>query len=195
MNNTSTENSPEHSQRRKMVRPWIFGALFVWALTGAVALSTLSSRATSPAPKAAQEPVVAAAPNSALPDASDTLVPIPASGGKIAWEGSFESAMQRARVEKKPIMVNFYTDWCGWCKELDSKVFPDETVVSESKNWVSVKINAEKRPDVAGAYGVTGFPTTIFAQGSGKPVEVLSGFAPPAEFVAAMRAAREKSAL
>ncbi len=102
--------------------------------------------------------------------------------------------MQRARVENKPIMIDFYTDWCGWCKELDRQVFPDKAVVSESQNWVSIRINAEKRPDVAGAYGVTGYPTIVFAQGSGKPLDILAGFAPPVEFAATMRAAREKLA-
>src|SRR5688500_18181771 len=38
----------------------------------------------------------------------------------IAWEPSFEAALDRARITNKPILVNFYTDWCPHCKEMDN---------------------------------------------------------------------------
>ncbi len=184
MQNTPQHNAPNRPERSRAARPWLFGGLFVWALVGAVGIAANSSRTIPPVSTSKPAPVAGAS----------GLAPIEATNQKIAWEDSFEGAMQRARAEKKPIMVSFYTDWCGWCKELDRQVFPDQSVVSESKNWVSIKINAEKRPDVAGAYGVTGYPTIIFAQSSGKPLDVLSGFAPPAEFMAKMQSARGKLA-
>jgi thiol:disulfide interchange protein len=171
----------------------LYGALFVWALTSAVALAAYSARPTPSATLVAASPGSSHTemPDAPLPASTDTAK-VGAAPTKIVWEQTFEAAMQKARTEGKPIMVNFYTDWCGWCKELDRQVFPDKTVVAESANWVSIKINAEKRPDVAGAYGVTGYPTIVFAQSSGKPLDVLAGFAPPKDFVATMVAARAK---
>ncbi|HEX9997766.1 MAG TPA: thioredoxin fold domain-containing protein [Abditibacterium sp.] len=171
---------------KKSSRPWLLGAMFVWALTSAVAFTAYSSR-----PQASNSNEVQLVPIDAQKGASGAAS-IGAAASEIVWEKNFESAMQRARAEKKPLMIDFYTDWCGWCKELDKQVFPDQNVVSESANWVSIKINGEKRPDVATAYGVTGYPTVIFAESGGKPLEVLPGFAPPADFVTTMRAARAK---
>ena len=179
--------------RKDAARPWLFGALFVWTLTGAVAWAAYSSRAVPVSPAVLR------------PDLREIKAPVTQKSttveGKsantkkvegIVWEPTFEGAMQRARTENLPLMIDFYTDWCGWCKELDRQVFPAKAVVEESKKWVSIRINAEKRPDVAGAYGVTGYPTIIFAQKNGVPLSTLPGFAPVPEFVAAMKAAHAK---
>lgn len=170
-------------------RPWIFGALFVWALTGAVAFAAYSSRET---PRSNLTLVPEEAPPAPQITAEVKSAGAPAKSDGIVWEANFESAMQRARVENKPIFIDFYTDWCGVCKTLDREVLPDEAVVSESRNWISIKINAEKRPDVASAYGVTGYPTLVFAAKSGKPLSILPGMAPAPEFVKIMKEARAK---
>ncbi len=184
----------QNHSRPSAVRPWIFGALFVWALPGAVAFAAYSSRETprSELTLAPETPEVA--PNAAKVAAQEPSrqEPSQTDGKSIVWEANFESAMQRARVENKPIFIDFYTDWCGVCKTFDKEVLPDKTVISESRNWVSIKINAEQRPDVAGAYGVTGYPTLVFAAKSGKPLSILPGMAPAPEFVKIMKEARAK---
>lgn len=168
--------------------------MFIWALIGAVAYTSYSSRLETPAKTTGPEPQTAADPFASLEASKAAAManPKPVSTTEIAWEESFEAAMQRARVEKKPIMIDFYTDWCGVCKQMDKDVFPQKSVIAETSNWVTVKINAEKRPDVAAAYGVTGYPTFVFAHGSGKPMGILPGYAPASEFISIMRKAHTK---
>jgi thiol-disulfide isomerase/thioredoxin len=208
-------------QSKRKARPWLFGGLFVWALIGAVAVTAMSSR-PAPVSKQAgaadhdheaaghtaadHDPItgqlklpVQSSPLAAAEKTVANKVAVPevaaartAKVGQITWENSFEEAMQRARIEKKPLMIDFYTDWCSWCKELDAKVYPDKTVVKEAQNWVSIRIDAEKRPDVASAYGVTGYPTIIFAANSGIPIDTVTGFAPAPEFLQEMQSARAK---
>lgn len=160
----------------------------MWALTGAVAFAAYSSRAVPVSP----DSNLALMPENAAPLAPNSAVTAPSSQQGIQWETDFESAMRRARLENLPIMINFYTDWCSVCKILDREVLPEKNVVAESRNWVAIKINAEKRPDVAGAYGVTGYPTLVFAAKSGKPLSILPGLVPAPEFVTIMREARGK---
>ena len=37
----------------------------------------------------------------------------------IDWETDFPAALERARAEGKPVLVNFYAEWCVWCKRLE----------------------------------------------------------------------------
>ena len=39
------------------------------------------------------------------------------------WTTDWDKAMAAARAQKKPVVVDFYTDWCGWCKKLDKETY------------------------------------------------------------------------
>ncbi len=85
--------------------------------------------------------------------------------------------MQRARREQKPVMIDVYTTWCSPCKYLDSEIYTQQNVRAQSVYWISVKVDAEARPDIAQSYGVRGFPTLIFASPDGRPLSVEDGVA------------------
>jgi thioredoxin-related protein len=66
----------------------------------------------------------------------------------IEWL-SWEEAIERHAVEPRPILVDVYTDWCGWCKQMDKKVFAEATVASYIVgNFYAVKLNAEQTEDI-----------------------------------------------
>jgi thiol:disulfide interchange protein len=102
----------------------------------------------------------------------------PPSGPGVAFSpGSFEEALSRARSEKKLLLVDVYTDWCGWCKKLDREVFGDSRVADAAKGLVAVRVNAEKGGEkVAERFDVQGYPTVLFVDGSGNVVKRIDGF-------------------
>lgn len=181
-------------------RPWVVASAFVWTLAGAVALAAYSGQPprTAIAPEHdhashagmphVDEPAtgdVATSPaRNALAPTQAAIVP-----REIKWEENFEAAMQRARAENKPILIDFYADWCGPCKEMDARVYPDRNVIAQSQKWVTVKVNGEKRPDVMQAYGVSGYPTLLFAQSNGKPVASTTGYLDAPQLVQQMKKA------
>jgi thioredoxin-related protein len=98
---------------------------------------------------------------------------------------SFDAAKKLALKEKKKIMVDFYTDWCGWCKVLDRKTYSDEAVgKAADANFISIKIDAEKGEGVALAkqFQISGYPTILFLSADGKEIDRVVGYQDASRF-------------
>lgn len=102
------------------------------------------------------------------------------------FQETFEEALQKAKVEKKDVFVDFYTEWCGPCKVMSQKVFTDPEVGDYfNKHFVSYKLNAEApgQAEVAKKYGVEAFPTMIFMNVKGEVLRTVLGAKAPAALV------------
>lgn len=107
----------------------------------------------------------------------------------IQWKkSSYADALAEASKKDTVVMIDFYTDWCGWCKKLDSDTYPDPAVAERAAKMVSLKIDAEKGegPQLAQKYQVSGFPMILFLDKTGRVVHQVVGYLPPAEFAAEM---------
>lgn len=109
---------------------------------------------------------------------------------RVPWQG-FDAALADAKGGKKYTFVSVYTDWCGYCKQLERTTLRDEAVVKElASHFVSVKLNAESdkrvtwkgkslsEAELAEQWGVSGFPTLVFLNSEG---EVIGSYASYAE--------------
>lgn len=106
---------------------------------------------------------------------------------KVVWVKSLPSAMTQAKQANKLVMVDFYTDWCGWCKELDKTTYSDAAVGKATQQVVAVKVNAEKEGLAAAKkYQVRSFPTILFVAPDGSLAGRIGGYAPPEPFLAAL---------
>lgn len=104
----------------------------------------------------------------------------------INWKYDLASALKSAKSQNKPIMIDFYTEWCGWCKKLDSDTYSNSKVSAAAERFICVKIDAEKEPAIANKYGVAGFPTIIFLNSNGNVISKIPGYLPPDRFLANM---------
>lgn len=102
-----------------------------------------------------------------------------------------------AQAAGKPVVIDFYADWCLPCKELDEKTFTDEKVVAELDRFVRVKADLTRTEDattqqLTKQYGVISVPTIVFVDGTGKEPagSRLNGFEGPDAFL--QRAQRVK---
>lgn len=76
------------------------------------------------------------------------------SKAKVNWL-TFEEALKLQENEPKKIMVDVYTDWCGWCKKMDAETFSHPVIARYlNKHYYSVKFNAEQKEEIT-AFGQT----------------------------------------
>jgi len=67
---------------------------------------------------------------------------------KINWM-TMEQAIEKSKTEKKKIIIDVYTDWCGWCKRMDSTTFIAPAVANYiNERYYPVKFNAEQQQDI-----------------------------------------------
>jgi thiol:disulfide interchange protein len=108
--------------------------------------------------------------------------------GGVAWERDLGAALSRASGEKKLVMVDFYTDWCTWCRRLDQTTYADADVQTALRRLVPVKLNAETDGRLAAQrYRVRSFPTIVFLDGAGTEVGRIPGYLPPRAFLAELQ--------
>ncbi|MCP4895563.1 MAG: thioredoxin fold domain-containing protein, partial [bacterium] len=106
------------------------------------------------------------------------------SGSGTWFKGDFAQAQAEARQRDTIIMIDFYTDWCGWCRRYDAETFSDADVREELGNLVALRVNAEKEGlELASQYGVQSFPMVVFVDPDGNEVDRILGFLPPGPFI------------
>ncbi len=74
--------------------------------------------------------------------------PLYAPKENIKWL-TMEEAAAKIKSEPRKVLIDVYTDWCGWCKKMDKSTFSDPTVAAYiNKNYYAVKLNAESKAPV-----------------------------------------------
>jgi thioredoxin:protein disulfide reductase len=84
----------------------------------------------------------------------------------IAWLHDEQTALAEALRTGKPVLVDFFAEWCAACKELDMHTFSDPQVQAEvAAGFVPLKVDATDETDevtrLTSKYGVPGLPTVL----------------------------------
>jgi thiol:disulfide interchange protein len=108
----------------------------------------------------------------------------------LMWSTSLATSLAQAKLKRKYVLADVYTDWCGWCKRLDRDTFANPQMMSYlNTKWVCAKINAEgsaEGKEVASKYRVSGFPCALVFDPSGKFIGKLSGYFKPDDYQKAL---------
>ena len=135
-----------------------------------------------------------------------TLVGTAEAQESIKWM-RFEEAIAANAKSPKMILVDVYTDWCGWCKKMDKDTFTDPRVVAHfRKNFYAVKLNAEdtKRSfpfmgktfteaEMAASMRVNSYPNFVVIEPGLQNIAQLPGYREPEAFLAGLADLIEKA--
>jgi thiol:disulfide interchange protein DsbD len=92
----------------------------------------------------------------------------------FAWLHSESEALRLARATGRPVIVDFWAEWCSACKELDRTAWADPRVQAEASRFVAVKVDGtDDSPAFQEAYSryeVVGMPTVVFIDPRGREV-------------------------
>jgi len=104
------------------------------------------------------------------------LVVTPSSEG-IQWANYDQNAIMEAAKKNRPVILDFYADWCAPCRALDKKVFEDPEVVKLSKHFLTIRVDlTRKHPQqdkLQELYGIRGVPTVVFLNRHGTVEKAL----------------------
>jgi thioredoxin-related protein len=179
-------------QRKYSKTPFLWPGLFIVAL----ALVLFSGR----------KPVTATA-GAAASGGSGVGTDAAASGGSgletgvpISWM-SIGQVSERLQQERRPVLIDLYTTWCGWCKEMDKKTYSNKQVAQYLQDkFYTVKVDAETHDAISWGgrtyqfnsqyrsnefalyltHGQLEFPTTIIIPPGGEP-QAIPGYMRPKE--------------
>lgn len=115
---------------------------------------------------------------------------------KIEWM-KFEEAVAANQKDPKMLLVDVYTDWCGWCKKMDALTFKDPEVVSYiNERFYAVKLNAEdtertfdfmgkeySEAKMAAVMRVQSYPNFVIIDETLKNITQLPGYREPDQFL------------
>ena len=123
---------------------------------------------------------------------------------EVKWL-SFEKAIELNKTNPKPILIDVYTDWCGWCKKMDKVTYTNEVIVSYINTYFyAVKMDGEGKEDIKYKdytftfkkegrtkyhelaavlmNGKLSYPTTLFMNEKNELIDRVPGYLEPVMF-------------
>lgn len=108
----------------------------------------------------------------------------------MSWENFSEAKVVHARSQSKPVLMDFYADWCIPCLELDHKTFTDPDVITATKDFVRLKVDlthfdSPESEALRKKFNIAGVPTIVFLDKNGREVTSsrVIGYLSPKDFI------------
>lgn len=121
------------------------------------------------------------------------------SENEIQWV-TLDELQELNKTEPRKVFIDIYATWCGPCKLMDKKTFTDPDIVQYvNENYYAVKLNGEGKKQVnlfgktmteaelAYAFQIRGYPSTVFMTEELQPYQPVAGYIPAKEFLSMLK--------
>ena len=123
-----------------------------------------------------------------------TLLPILQPKEKLTWEEYTPGVLELAKREMKPVILDFYAEWCIPCHEIEQFTYTNKQVIETVQGFKRIKVdltdlNAEAPSKLVEQFKVVGVPTILFLDPVGQEASEarITGFVSPDEFLSIIR--------
>jgi thiol:disulfide interchange protein DsbD len=109
------------------------------------------------------------------------------------WKPYSKQAVEDSMAQRKPIVIDFFAQWCPICHELDREVFSQPEIQAKLSKVTALRVDITDQDDpqvqkIAQEYGIEGLPTIVFLDSNGQEINNsrVMGFVTPQEFAQAL---------
>jgi len=114
---------------------------------------------------------------------------VPKSNVISIWKPYSKKALEESMAHQKPVVIDFFADWCPNCHDLDREVFSLPAIQAKLSHVTTLRMDATNQDDpqvqnILQEYGVEGLPTVVFIDSKGQEIanSRVIGFVTPEEF-------------
>ena len=103
------------------------------------------------------------------------------------WQPLTKEAFERARRERRYVLLNGAAEWCHWCHVMDATTYKDPRIGRVLRErFVAIRVDVDARPDIEERYGDWGWPATILFSPDGEEIGKFRGYLAPEELAEAL---------
>jgi len=101
-----------------------------------------------------------------------------ASSDKIKWY-SYEEGMALGKKLGKKVFIEFYADWCGFCRMMEGSTFKDANVIAIlNRDFIPVRVHSDREQEIAVKYNIRALPNIEFVSEDGARLGTVPGYIP-----------------
>jgi thioredoxin-like negative regulator of GroEL len=101
----------------------------------------------------------------------------PAGAAEVQWRTAYQEARREAVEKNRPLLLDFGTTRCFWCKRLDATTLRDPAIVQLlNGRFIPLKVDAEQESALAQALHIQSYPTLVLAAPDGKILGTQEGY-------------------
>jgi thioredoxin-like negative regulator of GroEL len=108
-------------------------------------------------------------------------------GGAVEFQPSIEAARETEAAaspeQRKPLVLAFGAEWCGWCRKMELDTFPSPEVSALADHFLWVKVDVDEDEALSARFRVRGLPHTFVLNGDDRVIASHPGYLPTDEFV------------
>ncbi len=103
---------------------------------------------------------------------------------RVNWDSYKDNVFERAKLEKKLVLIDMEAVWCHWCHVMEEKTYSDAKVAQLINNkFIAIKVDQDSRPDLSSKWEDWGWPATIILDSDGKELVKRQGYIKKEDFL------------